>query len=73
MTADVTAGSAFYLDYCTVNDQFLGWRDIVIARKQARKLFVQGNSFLGADGKVEWRDYEETAQGLITSWVERMV
>lgn len=72
MTADYTNGSAFYLDHCVVNDQFVKWRDIVIARKQPRKLFVQGNSF-EKDGKIEWKDYEASREGLISSWVERKV
>ncbi|KAI9006395.1 peptidase family M49-domain-containing protein [Hyaloraphidium curvatum] len=73
MTADFENGSAFYRDHTAVPDSMLAWRDIVLSRKQPRKQFVQGNSFLKPDGTVEWRDYPETPEGLIQSWIERNV
>lgn len=73
MTADVTNGTAFYLDHTVVDEKFVAWRDIVISRKQPRKLFVQGNTVLNADGTVGWVDYEPSLEGLVRSWVERRV
>lgn len=44
--------------------------DIVLAKKQPRKVFVQPNTFV-ADGKVELKEYPLTNEGVIQSFVER--
>jgi len=53
-----------------------GWegelRDLVIAKKQPRKIFVQPNLIL-ADGDVQLKEYELSAAGAIQSFVEREI
>ncbi|KAJ3341906.1 hypothetical protein HDU93_003727 [Gonapodya sp. JEL0774] len=71
-TADIENGKRFYEDYTAVPEQWAGLREIVLAKKLPRKLFVQGNTKI-VDGKVVWVDYEATPEGLIQSWLDRNV
>jgi len=47
------------------------WRDIVMAHKQPRKIFVQANTAI-KDGKVILKRYEPNCEGLIQSWLDRI-
>jgi len=53
-----------------------GWaeeiRDVVLAKKQPRKVFVQPNTFV-VDGKVKLKEYPLTNEGVIQSFVERQL
>ncbi|KAL3874244.1 hypothetical protein ACJMK2_037287 [Sinanodonta woodiana] len=73
-TGDFEAGKAMYDRYSDVNDKeephFLSLRDIVIARKQPRKIFVQHNTVLEGQ-TVALKSYETTPAGLIQSFQER--
>lgn len=73
-TADVEGGRALYEKYSTVSDSgshnFLRLRETVLLRKEARKMFVQANTRVSGDS-VELVEYEGSAAGLITSFVER--
>ena len=71
-TADVHACRAFYEDLTKPDDMFLEWRQIVIANRPARQIFVQANTFLEGS-QVNVKEYEATIEGLIQSWAERMV
>ena len=58
----------------TVDPHFWGAqvRNIVLANKQPRKVFVQANTSLDeASGKVAIKHYEATLTGMIESWAER--
>jgi dipeptidyl-peptidase-3 len=46
-------------------------RDVVLLKKQPRKVFVQANTFVGEDGNVSIKHYEPTPEGMIQSWVDR--
>jgi len=47
-------------------------RDVVLANKQPRKVFVQANTYLDeATGKVTCKEYEPTLEGMIKSWADR--
>lgn len=73
-TADVEAGSAFYKGMTTVEPDLWGTkiRNIVLANKQPRKVFVQANTFLDeSTGKVTLKEYKPTLEGMIQSWAER--
>lgn len=48
-------------------------RDEVLRVKQPRKVFVQANTYLEEDGKVELIEYEPTLEGMIKSYAERDV
>lgn len=73
-TADVEAGSEFFLNMSNVGLEYWGTkvRNVVLKNKQPRKVFVQANTFLDeATGKVTCKQYEPTLEGMIQSWVER--
>ncbi|KAJ9591568.1 hypothetical protein L9F63_001922, partial [Diploptera punctata] len=73
-TGDVTAAREMYNKYSEVPVDgpypWGKWRDIVLANKQPRKMFVQANTFL-KDGEVILKTYDATHEGLIQSFVER--
>jgi dipeptidyl-peptidase-3 len=71
-TADAHNGIQFYVDSTTVDDSWLPIRDIVIAKKLPRKMFVQASTVVDQD-KVRLIEYEPTLKGLIQSYVERNV
>lgn len=68
------AGTKFYVDMTTVDKDFWGSkvRDIVMKKKQPRKVFVQANTTLDeASGKVSIRHYEPSLVGMVESWADR--
>uniref|UniRef100_A0A9J8BQD4 Dipeptidyl peptidase 3 n=1 Tax=Cyprinus carpio carpio TaxID=630221 RepID=A0A9J8BQD4_CYPCA len=73
-TADVEGGRALYEGYSAVTadgtHNFLRLRETVLLRKEARKMFVQANTYIKGDA-VELVEYEGSAAGLIQSFVER--
>jgi len=73
-TADVEAGRKMYSHYSEVSDSaephFLSLRQIVLDRKQPRKLFVQHHTCLEGES-VSLKSYEATSSGLIQSFVDR--
>lgn len=74
-TADVVNGTAFFADeMSSVGLEYWGTkvRDVVLANKQPRKVFVQANTYLDeASGKVTLKEYEPTLEGVIQSWADR--
>ncbi|CAM1506767.1 Fc.00g064080.m01.CDS01 [Cosmosporella sp. VM-42] len=73
-SADVKTGTEFYTHMTTVDPDFWGTkvRNIVLANKQPRKVFVQANTILDeATGKVALKHYEASLVGMIESWAER--
>ncbi|KAJ3343236.1 hypothetical protein HDU93_009220 [Gonapodya sp. JEL0774] len=71
-TADIENAKKLYEDLTAVPEEWMGWRDIVVSKKLPRKVYIQGNSKI-VDDIVVWVDYEPTLEGLITSWLERLV
>ncbi|XP_078284370.1 dipeptidyl peptidase 3 [Rhinoraja longicauda] len=73
-TADEGSGRALYSSYSQVTDgepeRYLTLRQTVLLRKESRKMFVQANTRIEG-GDVQFRSYEASAAGLITSFVER--
>ncbi|GME96596.1 unnamed protein product [Ambrosiozyma monospora] len=69
-SADVKAGSKFFIDQTTIPDEILKFRDVVLSKKLPRKQLVQANTFVKGD-KVEVKEYEETELGMIESFAER--
>jgi dipeptidyl-peptidase-3 len=72
-TADAAACRAYYEELSEVRGEHLGWRETVLANKPAPMVFVQANTFLDQEGRVELREYEATVEGVIQSWAERGV
>uniref|UniRef100_A0A8C1AR22 Dipeptidyl peptidase 3 n=1 Tax=Cyprinus carpio carpio TaxID=630221 RepID=A0A8C1AR22_CYPCA len=72
-TADVEGGRALYEGYSAVTadgtHNFLRLRETVLLRKEARKMFVQANTYI--KGSCLLVEYEGSAAGLIQSFVER--
>ncbi|KAF9052626.1 aflatoxin-detoxifizyme [Panaeolus papilionaceus] len=70
-TADAAGAREFYN---TLTKPISGWegeiRNLVLKKKQPRKIFVQPNSFVEND-KVILKEYPLTAAGVIQSFVER--
>ena len=71
-TADAEAAKSRYGQLTSVDATWLPIRKIVQKKKPKAWAFVQGNTFLRTDGKVELKEYESTPIGVIQSWVERL-
>ncbi|KAI0082668.1 aflatoxin-detoxifizyme [Panus rudis PR-1116 ss-1] len=73
-TADGPGARKFYTELTT---PLPGWdgeiRDLVLKKKQPRKIFVQPNTFIRPDGEVELREYPLTPAGVIQSFIERQL
>ncbi|XP_078035703.1 dipeptidyl peptidase 3 [Augochlora pura] len=74
-TGDFAAAKEMYDKYSEVPETgpqpWARWRDIILAHKEPRKIFVQSNTFVkGSDG-VQLKNYEPNFAGLIQSWMER--
>jgi dipeptidyl-peptidase-3 len=73
-TADVKAGSEFFLGMSNVGLEYWGTkvRDVVLKNKQPRKVFVQAVTAVDeATGTVTCKQYEPTPEGMIQSWADR--
>jgi dipeptidyl-peptidase-3 len=71
-TADVQSCREYYEELSRVNAEYLVWRDVVLAQKIPKWVFVQANTFLQGD-EVVLKEYEPTAAGVVQSWFERRV
>lgn len=70
-TADVKKATRMYEEITTVEPFYENYvRPAVLKKKTPRKVFVQANT-VDNDGKVELREYEATAKGMIQSYAER--
>ncbi|KAK9618333.1 hypothetical protein V6Z94_005364 [Aspergillus fumigatus] len=68
--ADMRSCREFYEDLTTVHEEALGWREVVLMKKDPQLAFCHANTFLQGD-RVILREYEPTVRGLIQSWAER--
>lgn len=55
-TADSTAARAMYAQYSAVDEYFLKLREIVLARKVPRRIFVQPHT--ECNGNISWNVVE---------------
>ncbi|CAH2075146.1 unnamed protein product, partial [Iphiclides podalirius] len=69
-TGDAAAAERLFDRYSRLDEPWARWRDIVMLHKQPRNIFVQPNTAL-KDGEVELKRYPASAEGMVTSWVER--
>ncbi|KAK7203177.1 dipeptidyl peptidase III [Myxozyma melibiosi] len=72
-SADAERGKALFAQTSEVTPELAKLRPIVMKKKLPRRLLVQGNTFVKEDGGVEYREYEESAEGMIQSFAEREV
>ncbi|KAH6626644.1 dipeptidyl peptidase III [Chaetomium sp. MPI-SDFR-AT-0129] len=70
-TADIPSCEALYEPLSTVDGIYEEWRQIVVAHPEPQAMFVQANTFLDKDGRVEVKVYEESREGIIQSFAER--
>lgn len=70
-TADVDNANRLYNEITTVEPYYENFvRPAVLKKKTPRKVFVQANT-VEKDGKVELKEYEADAKGMIQSYAER--
>ncbi|XP_017883597.1 dipeptidyl peptidase 3 isoform X2 [Ceratina calcarata] len=74
-TGDVEAATEMFERYSDVPETgpypWARWRDIVLAHKEPRKIFVQANTFVNDKNEVQLKNYEPNFAELIQSWVDR--
>lgn len=74
---DVESAKELYDRYSEVPESgkhpWARWRDLILSRKEPRKIFVQPNTFInGSDlNNVVLKNYESSFTGFIQSWTER--
>lgn len=71
-TADVSACREYYEWLSSVDSEHLKWREVVLAKRKPKWVFVQANTVLDGD-RVILKEYEATAKGVVRSWAERDV
>lgn len=67
---DYESAEKFFDKFSQVDDEMLKVREIVIANKLPRRMELQPNLLMQAD-KPEYKEYEESFSGIISSYVER--
>ncbi|KAK3897692.1 dipeptidyl peptidase 3 [Staphylotrichum tortipilum] len=72
-TADAAACREYYEELSKVDGEYLAWREAVVRARPPPMVFVQANTVVDAEGEVRLREYEETVEGVVKSWVERGV
>jgi len=72
-TADGAGARQYYTDLTNPIDVFATpeVRNLVLAKKLARKIFVQPTLHIDANGDVQLKEYPLTPAGVIESWIER--
>ncbi|KAK6058892.1 peptidase family M49 [Cooperia oncophora] len=70
-TGDLEGGRELFESYGKVTDREVRWRDICIARRKPRRIFVQANTEIDDKGDVNLISYDATATGVIQSFVDR--
>ncbi|KAF2650592.1 dipeptidyl peptidase III [Lophiostoma macrostomum CBS 122681] len=71
-TADVEAAEAYFGTLTSVDEGWLGVRDIVLESGRDVEVFAQPNTLVEG-GRVMVREYDGTVEGVVRSWAERDV
>ncbi|KAF9773459.1 hypothetical protein IL306_008715 [Fusarium sp. DS 682] len=71
--ADVESCYKFYEPLSAVDGEYEAWRQIVVMKPEPGWKFVQANTILNSNGKVELKVYEESNEGIIQSFAERCI
>ncbi|CAI5213937.1 ANM_HP_G0014170.mRNA.1.CDS.1 [Saccharomyces cerevisiae] len=68
-----TAGHECVKDYLksTVTPDLASLRDIVLSKRLPRRQFIQSNSYIDDNNKVTLKEYDETPQGMLQSFLDR--
>ncbi|PAA77353.1 hypothetical protein BOX15_Mlig003174g5, partial [Macrostomum lignano] len=70
-TCSVEAGREFFESYSTVDAYFQRLRDIVIARRKPRRVFIQANLSMDSAGSVSIVEYSDGPAEMIRSFRDR--
>lgn len=70
-TADLEAATAMFGGYSQVDEKFLEIRNIIMENKKPRRITLQGNLLKDFEGKITYKTYPETAEGIIQSYIDR--
>ncbi|KPA73362.1 dipeptidyl-peptidase III putativemetallo-peptidase Clan M- Family M49 [Leptomonas pyrrhocoris] len=68
--ANATRGGEYYRDMTTVNDTYVRYREIVMARRKPRKQYVQPHTRIVADS-VEVEEFAGSVEGVVKSFLTR--
>ncbi|CAI2387725.1 unnamed protein product [Moneuplotes crassus] len=68
---DFDEAEKWFNEYCKVDDHFLRIKRIVEANKLPRRLEIQPNLLMSSFNNVEYKDYDQTHEGIVRSYVER--
>jgi dipeptidyl-peptidase III len=69
-TANAKRGSEYYGNMTTVNDTYVRYREIVMARRKPRKQYVQPHTRIVGD-TVEVEEFAGSVEGVVKSFVTR--
>lgn len=69
---DYDTAQEWFGNYMKVDEYFMRLRSIVMENKLPRRLELQPNLFLTHNGEVQYKLYEESHEGIVRSFVERM-
>jgi len=68
---DIVSGSTMYNQYAEVPEEMSKLREIVMARKEPRKLLIQPHMYKGDDNGVKLQTFSGTPEGMIESFKSR--
>eukprot|EP00831_Metopus_contortus_P077239 TRINITY_DN719_c0_g1_i1.p1 TRINITY_DN719_c0_g1~~TRINITY_DN719_c0_g1_i1.p1 ORF type:complete len:716 (-),score=152.87 TRINITY_DN719_c0_g1_i1:99-2246(-) len=68
---DLASGTALFSFYSKVNEEMLKNRVIALAHKIPRRLALLGNLFKDKEGKITYKAYDTTFEGIMQSFIER--
>jgi len=69
-TGDVENGTKFYSELSEVSEEFVKLREIILARKKPRRVFVQPHTYI-ENNQVKLLEFDASAEGVIKSFVTR--
>ncbi|KAG5487101.1 hypothetical protein LSCM1_07773 [Leishmania martiniquensis] len=69
-TANAKRGTAYYENLTAVSDQYVRYRDILMARRKPRKQYVQPHTFISGE-TVEVQEFAGSVEGVVESFVTR--
>jgi len=71
-TANVQEGTEFYTNYTMVPEEYSELRNIVLAKRKPRKVFVQPHTSVNSSKTdVHYHEFPATPEGIIQSFVAR--
>lgn len=68
---DYETAEKFFNHYSQVDEDMLKVREIVMANKVPRRLELQPNVFYKDESSIDYKNYDETFEGIVQSYVER--